>query len=411
MFFTSSLDVSAGFTKVSDADFDVLLQNKVFFEGSDIVNNTIHIDEEVGSVSVYDGSVSSYPYLFSGYLTVPVTLRFKSRGYYYGKYNFSFSYMFEVRNFEDTTVDVAYRFGVPTVSGTDDSIDVVPGFSYPNGDLKTFSLKTLGVTRLGVGENVSLTINGLYADTQSFSSGLYTERTFYLRVPFYFASSLSSTFALWKHKFDFTVTSHDAPTNALYFDSESHGVASDLEDLNRRIQEGIDDNQAYIGGRVDSASQQAHEDAQQAHEDAERAHEDSKNIFDKISDFFGGFFDNLINAVIGLFVPSDDDLSAFMDDMKTFLTDKLGFLGYPFEILGRLVSLVAKEGDAKLTLPGFKIMGHVVWNDIDFDLSALMSNFVGLTEAIKVGTSVLIVGAFLLYCQKKFNEVLGGASE
>lgn len=124
------------------------------------------------------------------------------------------------------------------------------------------------------------------------------------------------------------------------------------------------------------------------------------------------WFSNFPNMLLGIVVPSNDAFSTFMDDMRTFVNEKLGFLGYPFELFARLVSLVsADSSDAILILPAFSIMGHVVWNEISYNLTAGLSPFSALLDAIKIGTSVIMVGAFLLYCQRKFDEVLGGATE
>ena len=112
--------------------------------------------------------------------------------------------------------------------------------------------------------------------------------------------------------------------------------------------------------------------------------------------------------LLGIVVPDQDAFGSFMDDMKTFLNEKLGFLGYPFELFARLVSLIAKPGTSTLTLPGFTLMGHEIWKDTTYDLAAGLSPFKALLDAVKVGTSVIMVSAFLLYCQRKFDQVLGG---
>lgn len=142
-------------------------------------------------------------------------------------------------------------------------------------------------------------------------------------------------------------------------------------------------------------------------EEQKKQGEEKRGFFASVLAWFSNFPD----MVLGIFVPSDDVFSSFMDDMKAFLNEKLGFLGYPFELFSKLVSLIADPGSTTLTFPGFSIMGHEVWKNTTYDLAEGLSPFSVLLDAIKVGTSVVMVAAFIMYCQKKFDQVLGGGTE
>jgi hypothetical protein len=50
----------------------------------------------------------------------------------------------------------------------------------------------------------------------------------------------------------------------------------------------------------------------------------SKGIFDKIADFFGSFFSNLMDSIKGLFIPEDGYFSDFFTRLNDFFFDKLG---------------------------------------------------------------------------------------
>ena len=52
-----------------------------------------------------------------------------------------------------------------------------------------------------------------------------------------------------------------------------------------------------------------------------------------IKNFFGGFFSNLINSILGLFVPDSTYFSTWFDNLNTLLSDKLGMLYAPFDLL------------------------------------------------------------------------------
>lgn len=356
---------------------------------------------------------------YSGYIMFPVTVCFGSSGLYFGSFDFSYYLNLRLENLDSTSVDCSfyYSLGNPEILGFYDGIRLTASYRTNASFEQDVFVDPNESVDVGDSLYFDLAVEDRVFDIKS--NGLFYPYTFQVKIPFTIGcdniDAMSNGLGSLAHRFSVKPNNVNF-MNKLYLIrygglSQSGGLALDDYYFNQEIQSGIDDLGDQVSGSVDAAKEQAHADAQQAHQDAEQAHQDSKNIFDKISDFFGSFFQNIINAVKSLFIPSDDELSSFMGDMKDFLTDKLGFLAYPFEILGKLVDLVAKTGSSTLTLPGFSIMGHTVWDEITYDLSDGLSPFSTLLDAIKVGTSVIIVGAFLMYCQKKFNEVLGGASE
>lgn len=411
--FTSSLNACAGFSIEHGRITDSLRLSVTLGILEPVIAEPGYFDSEPFFCPATVNSYGIYKGQYSGYVEIPVTFNFSAlqRDHiFYG----DFAIMIQLtgsmpyRGEAGTEQKLYYRFGTPATLdsysnffvnssyyGTDDSF---------NGGLVSFVPSgAIGDSPETVDFKQRFRIwctarNMVVPHTVPETEVRYS---FLVRVPFDVSLSggNSSGTTISIPNFECSVWS---TSNGIYYSDDPTDVS-----LGSTADGGV----SQIVGSVDRLKEQTQKDAEQAHKDAEQAHEDSKNIFDKIADFFGSFFDNLINAVIGLFVPSDDDLAVFMDEMKSFLTDKLGFLGYPFELFAKLIALIAKEGDAVLTLPGFSIMGFVIWKDTTFDLSALMSNFPGLCESVQLGTSVIIIGAFLLYCQKKFNDVLGGASE
>lgn len=413
MFFTNSLSAYAGLAddySLVTSDFNIYaFSDRQMWSGLSTFGRTIYVSDNYQTSTWASNDMGAF--IYSSYIDIPISVEFKYSGLYTGRFMAKYKLDVVYKNGNTFNNFVRFKIGSPSVLSQYDDVTLSASKGFDdaglNYDYVENNVDTYGTCTASFVDTLGVFCNDLVVSSALSGTGFGYVYPFVLRIPFTFTTFDPECLRLVHPDcdfFKFSITPLQVVNNNLYVDRTVKSSAGQVVDA-------LKDNAKQAHDDAFDAKQQAQKNAQQAHEDAERAHEDSKNIFDKISDFFGGFFDNLINAVIGLFVPSDDDLSAFMDEMKTFLTDKLGFLGYPFEILGRLVSLVAKEGDANLTLPGFAIMGHVVWDDIDFDLTALMSRFVGLTEAIKVGTSVIIVGAFLLYCQKKFNEVLGGVAE
>ena len=76
-------------------------------------------------------------------------------------------------------------------------------------------------------------------------------------------------------------------TNSNVLQQESNQIAQDTQ------------NQIIQGNEI--AQDQLEVEQEQA--------ETTKSIFEKITDFFGSFFENLINAVIGLFVPGEEEMA------------------------------------------------------------------------------------------------------
>ncbi len=135
--------------------------------------------------------------------------------------------------------------------------------------------------------------------------------------------------------------------------------------------------------------------------------ETSKGIFGAIKDFFGSFFQNLIDSVIGLFVPSTEEMGGLFDELNQFFSDTFGFLYAPFDYLFRLVGVfTSSTGSTGLTFPGFSIMGYEVWPDMTYDIAN--DPVAGkVLEYVRMGTGVLLAGWFIMYLQDFFKERFG----
>ena len=135
--------------------------------------------------------------------------------------------------------------------------------------------------------------------------------------------------------------------------------------------------------------------------------ETSKGILSRITDFFGSFFQNLINSVVSLFVPSADEMSGLFEQLNQFFSDRFGFLYAPFDYFIRLLNIfLAGDGAVSLTFPGFEILGETVWEPYTYDFSSepLVGTIFGY---VRTGTGILLAGWFIMYLQDFFKERFG----
>lgn len=148
-------------------------------------------------------------------------------------------------------------------------------------------------------------------------------------------------------------------------------------------------------------------DTTEQKEQAKEQTETQKGIFNSIKEFFAGFFQNLIDSVVHLFVPTSEEMSGLLEQLNQFFSDTFGFLYAPFDYFIQLVNVfLSADAGTGLTLPGFSIMGHEVWADQTYDLSSdpLVGQIFGY---VRTGTGVLLACWFIMYLQNFFKERFG----
>lgn len=160
----------------------------------------------------------------------------------------------------------------------------------------------------------------------------------------------------------------------------------------------------HVGAATSGDIDRVNDSIEKGNEIAEETKETTKGIFSSITEFFGSFFQNLIDSVIGLFVPSSDEMSGLFDQLNQFFSDRFGFLYAPFDYMIQLLGVfTSAEGSTGLTFPGFSIMGYEVWSDLTYDLAS--DELVGtILEYVRIGTGILLGGWFIMYLQDFFKE-------
>lgn len=136
---------------------------------------------------------------------------------------------------------------------------------------------------------------------------------------------------------------------------------------------------------------------------------EQKGFFASVLEFFGGFFDNLVNSVIGLFVPSADEMSTIFNKFNAFFEEKFRFLYYPFSVFTKVVDAIINNSSDSIqfTFPGFSIMGYTVWEGQRFWFGG-QSTALSIFKYVRMGTGVIIVFLFINYLRNYFDKRFGG---
>ena len=180
-------------------------------------------------------------------------------------------------------------------------------------------------------------------------------------------------------------------------------LGSKVQKGNELAQEGND-----INKQGNELEKKGNEIAQKGNEIAEEQANTSKNIFDKISDFFSGFFTGIINALKSVFIPEDGYFQDFFTRLNDFFSEKLGMLYAP---IGFFVDIMTAIGNADSVDPGIPFPG-IKWNDTyliepqTISLLAYAKEFPELQEKLYFVTDLIMIGAVLYLVQNKLREVL-----
>lgn len=140
----------------------------------------------------------------------------------------------------------------------------------------------------------------------------------------------------------------------------------------------------------------------------EETKETTKGIFDRISDFFGGFFDNLGNTVLSWIVPSTEQLTGFLDEVNAWFGDRLGFVWYPFGLAVQLVqSLAGGTADSTVRIPALSLNllgdSYQIWDSMEIDIDAF-----GIFQYVRYFTDVILVAGVAKLAYDKWDEWIGG---
>lgn len=145
-----------------------------------------------------------------------------------------------------------------------------------------------------------------------------------------------------------------------------------------------------------------------ANELQKQANETQEKISTSISDFFGSFFENIINAFKGLFIPEDGYFSDFFTRLNNFFSEKLGVLYAPIDIFVDIMTGIANANgvDAGIPFPGVSWEGVWIIEPQTISLSTYADTFPELQEKIYFVTNLIMVGSVIWLLQVKLKEVM-----
>ena len=189
------------------------------------------------------------------------------------------------------------------------------------------------------------------------------------------------------------------------FYAQDLGKSSSIGDVVGAVN-GVTDSQ----NQGNSIAQEGNQIAQEGNNIAQDTANTTHSIFDKISDFFAGFFDGIINALKSLFIPDDEFFSDFFTRLNDFFSEKLGALYTPIDLFIRLLQAIqnASAGNAGIPFPGLKWQDTYLIEPQTVNLQTIADDFDGLQDKIYFVTDVIMVGAVIWLLQTKLREVLKG---
>lgn len=144
----------------------------------------------------------------------------------------------------------------------------------------------------------------------------------------------------------------------------------------------------------------------------------SKNIFELLKGFIENFsttisnaFKNAVSVTIeGLFVPDEEFLKTKTEALQTQFWDSMGILAYPIAYLKELMYDLSdcSPEQAVFTFPRLEWEGQTLVEETTFDLYSFFydNGFGFVLDACRFFTSVVLVGAFLSFCQDTLRRIL-----
>lgn len=237
--------------------------------------------------------------------------------------------------------------------------------------------------------------------TDSSGKGLTTPSSFWARDAYGSGFSLRGATAnnldfLYYLEFDYTFTSS-------HHDSTGNVSSPDLNDtfnctLNFEVWS------ALWPVTAENVSDSVSDSGTQERLDSLNDTEEDTNT--KITDFFGSFFDNLLH----IFVPEDGYFSEWFDKVNELLSEKLGMLYAPFDLVISTLQAIysADSTETGIPFPGIKWEDTWLVEPFTFTFASLGSSFDDFRDKVYFATDTVLVLTFLMLLQSKVKLILEG---
>lgn len=180
-------------------------------------------------------------------------------------------------------------------------------------------------------------------------------------------------------------------------DNSTQTITNAITNQTTTITNQISDSTSILKGAVEQAGQQISDKVDQAASDITgKVDETGQAIQDKIDEQYD--------------ISDASQLGEASQDFADQAAESLGVVSYVDTLFSGLSGLVT-AGSTTLTFPAFAIAvqgtDYQVWQEHTFDLSQLDGWFSGLMAAVRLATSVVVVGAVIHYLQSVYKDVIG----
>lgn len=149
--------------------------------------------------------------------------------------------------------------------------------------------------------------------------------------------------------------------------------------------------------------------------------ESIKSIFNLLNPFSEDFFayklvELLLDMLKGLFIPSEDFFTNWLDDLNSYFGETFGILYYPFELLIDFLNRISSINDstAIISIPQFDIefMGYkaTVIHETSFDFYSILTNdtYKKLHDMYLVFVDILLWLGVVYLASNCIKEIIGG---
>lgn len=161
--------------------------------------------------------------------------------------------------------------------------------------------------------------------------------------------------------------------------------------------------------------EQAVEDLNQKTEEQTNAIKENtevnKNIFQQIIELPGKLVSMLLDAIKSLFIPNDDFLSNYFNDLFNWFCDRLGFLSYPVELFVNILNKILNINFAEpiLNIPDIRepFTNELFIYATTFNLNSLLTNdtLKNVHDIYLIVVDAVIIFALVNLAKNKFEEV------
>lgn len=188
-------------------------------------------------------------------------------------------------------------------------------------------------------------------------------------------------------------------------------IISKLDEVITKITGGAStDNSDIIAGQNQNTQDIINNQNQGNQAIQDNADKNTGTIVEKIEETKNGIISGIVDGIKGLFLPSDDFLKKWFDDLYGFFNERLGFLMLPIDLLVKFIDIFSGMGASfsGIPFPEFRwIDGTVIIPAQSVSFSFLDTSWGrDLQQKIYFVGNVIMIGALIALMHRKLEGVL-----